>query len=249
MSLQRLLSADLVSLPNMNPVSSLSVDLVSLLNMNLVSSLNMNLMGGPTRRDRYSARRPDRPAASRRQGLLSFHEDSTPSCHIYPDHFHCFGCGAHGDRIDWLMQVDGLNREQALELLANWDGPVRSRRSRKTTPGHLPAPCKSGTRPGDRRHAGRRLSHPSWHRPARAGRRHRCSVAVSSALPVSALAPVGPAWSRCCAMSRPIAWPASIALGFLRHGSPASRSSGSCWSLAGPRRGQALAGHKRPSGR
>jgi DNA polymerase I-like protein with 3'-5' exonuclease and polymerase domains len=26
-----------------------------------------------------------------------FHDDSTPSLQIYSDHYHCFGCGAHGD--------------------------------------------------------------------------------------------------------------------------------------------------------
>jgi DNA polymerase I-like protein with 3'-5' exonuclease and polymerase domains len=26
-----------------------------------------------------------------------FHEDGTPSLQVYSDHFHCFGCGAHGD--------------------------------------------------------------------------------------------------------------------------------------------------------
>ena len=52
-----------------------------------------------------------------------FHDDSTPSCHIYPDHFHCFGCGAHGDAIDWLMMVEGLDRDAAIELLANWQAP------------------------------------------------------------------------------------------------------------------------------
>ena len=31
-----------------------------------------------------------------------FHDDSTPSLQLYPDHFHCFGCGAHGplDQLD-----------------------------------------------------------------------------------------------------------------------------------------------------
>ena len=53
-----------------------------------------------------------------------FHDDSTPSCHIYRDHFHCFGCGAHGDAIDWLMMVKGLDRDAAIELLANWEGPI-----------------------------------------------------------------------------------------------------------------------------
>ena len=49
-----------------------------------------------------------------------FHDDGTPSFHIYSDHFHCFGCGAHGDAIDWLMMVEGLDRDAAIEVLANW---------------------------------------------------------------------------------------------------------------------------------
>jgi CHC2 zinc finger/Toprim domain len=52
-----------------------------------------------------------------------FHDDSTPSLHVYDDHFHCFGCGAHGDHIDWLMMVEGLDRNQAIEALKTWDGP------------------------------------------------------------------------------------------------------------------------------
>jgi DNA polymerase family A/CHC2 zinc finger len=53
-----------------------------------------------------------------------FHADSTPSLHIYPDHFHCFGCGAHGDHVDWLMMVEGLSRDEALGVLARWDGTL-----------------------------------------------------------------------------------------------------------------------------
>jgi DNA polymerase len=46
-----------------------------------------------------------------------FHDDSTPSLHVYDDHFHCYGCGAHGDTIDWLMIVEGLDRDAALQVL------------------------------------------------------------------------------------------------------------------------------------
>src|SRR5262249_28471611 len=53
-----------------------------------------------------------------------FHEDGTPSLHVYPDHFHCFGCGAHGDHIDWLMMVEGKSRDAAIRLLENWGGPT-----------------------------------------------------------------------------------------------------------------------------
>jgi DNA polymerase I-like protein with 3'-5' exonuclease and polymerase domains len=48
-----------------------------------------------------------------------FHDDSTPSCHVYPDHFHCYGCGARGDAIDWLMMIEGLDRDAAVKLLEN----------------------------------------------------------------------------------------------------------------------------------
>ena len=51
-----------------------------------------------------------------------FHDDHTPSLAIYDDHFHCFGCGAHGDQVDWLMMIEGMSRDEALALLERWDG-------------------------------------------------------------------------------------------------------------------------------
>jgi DNA primase len=42
---------------------------------------------------------------------------------MFPDHFHCFVCGAHGDAIDWLMMVEGMTRAQAIQHLATWNGP------------------------------------------------------------------------------------------------------------------------------
>jgi DNA polymerase len=53
-----------------------------------------------------------------------FHDDRTPSLHIYADHFHCFVCGAHGDQVDWLVQVEGMDRDKAVRVLETWDGPV-----------------------------------------------------------------------------------------------------------------------------
>jgi hypothetical protein len=53
-----------------------------------------------------------------------YHSDSTPSCHVYDDHFHCFACGAHGDRFDWLRDVEGLAYDQAVKFLTDWQGPV-----------------------------------------------------------------------------------------------------------------------------
>src|SRR5262245_27752553 len=60
--------------------------------------------------------------------LCPFHDDHTPSLVVYDDHFHCFVCGAHGDHVDWMMMVEGMEREQALEFLKTWDGPTIDQR-------------------------------------------------------------------------------------------------------------------------
>ncbi|TPW35898.1 DNA primase [Oecophyllibacter saccharovorans] len=47
-----------------------------------------------------------------------FHGEKTPSFYIYDDHYHCFGCGAHGDAITWTMQTEGSSFPEAVERLA-----------------------------------------------------------------------------------------------------------------------------------
>jgi DNA polymerase len=42
-----------------------------------------------------------------------FHDDAKPSCVIYSDHYYCFGCGAHGSRLDWLTRVEGMTLAEA----------------------------------------------------------------------------------------------------------------------------------------
>jgi DNA polymerase len=56
--------------------------------------------------------------------VCPFHDDHAPSLVVYNDHYHCFVCGAHGDHIDWLMMVEGMDRRQAIQFLAAWDGPT-----------------------------------------------------------------------------------------------------------------------------
>jgi hypothetical protein len=51
-----------------------------------------------------------------------FHAERTPSFYVYPDHYHCFGCGAHGDVFDWLDLTAGLTFPDALRLLSNPGG-------------------------------------------------------------------------------------------------------------------------------
>jgi DNA polymerase len=51
-----------------------------------------------------------------------FHDDVEPSCTIYPDHFHCFGCGERGSRVDWLTRVEGMTSVEAIAFIKDWPG-------------------------------------------------------------------------------------------------------------------------------
>lgn len=51
--------------------------------------------------------------------LCIFHDEKTPSMKLYPDHFYCFGCGKYGDITDFVMQVFGFSKHEALEMLKN----------------------------------------------------------------------------------------------------------------------------------
>ncbi len=52
------------------------------------------------------------------KGCCPFHNEKTPSFYVYDDHFHCFGCGAHGDAIAFLMRAEGASFPEAVERLA-----------------------------------------------------------------------------------------------------------------------------------
>lgn len=54
------------------------------------------------------------------KGLCPFHDEKTPSFTIQKGdtHYHCFGCGAHGDAIHFLMEHQSLGFSDAVETLA-----------------------------------------------------------------------------------------------------------------------------------
>jgi DNA primase len=52
------------------------------------------------------------------KGCCPFHGEKTPSFYVYDDHFHCFGCGEHGDAISYLMKSTGAGFMEAVETLA-----------------------------------------------------------------------------------------------------------------------------------
>jgi len=54
------------------------------------------------------------------KGLCPFHEEKSPSFMIQKgeSHYHCFGCGAHGDAIAFLMSYMKMSFVEAIETLA-----------------------------------------------------------------------------------------------------------------------------------
>ncbi|HFQ81169.1 MAG TPA: DNA primase [Desulfobacterales bacterium] len=55
------------------------------------------------------------------KGLCPFHSEKTPSFNVNPNRnfFHCFGCGAGGDTLKFVMLSQNLNFVEALKYLAN----------------------------------------------------------------------------------------------------------------------------------
>ncbi|MBD3220564.1 DNA primase [bacterium] len=54
------------------------------------------------------------------KGLCPFHQEKTPSFHVNPTRqsYKCFGCGAGGDAISFLMELESLTFPEAMETLA-----------------------------------------------------------------------------------------------------------------------------------
>ena len=57
-------------------------------------------------------------------GLCPFHSEKTPSFNIYPENgsFYCFGCGAGGDVITFVMKIENLDYMEAVKFLAQRAG-------------------------------------------------------------------------------------------------------------------------------
>ncbi len=58
------------------------------------------------------------------KGCCPFHNEKTPSFYVNDDKqfYHCFGCGAHGDVIGFVMRHDHLSFPEAVESLAGQAG-------------------------------------------------------------------------------------------------------------------------------
>ena len=99
------------------------------------------------------------------EACCPFHAEATPSFKVSPakQFYHCFGCGAHGDAIGFLMEHQGLSFKDAVEALGgelpavkeSLTAPAPQREEWRTpwvpilpAPGDAPAPPKVHFRRG-----------------------------------------------------------------------------------------------------
>ena len=59
-------------------------------------------------------------------GLCPFHKEKSPSFHVNQEKqlFHCFGCGAGGNLVQFVMKAEGLDFVEALKLMADRAGII-----------------------------------------------------------------------------------------------------------------------------
>ncbi len=71
-----------------------------------------------------------------------FHDEATPSLIITPSKnlFRCFGCGAAGGPIDWVMKKNGVSFRHAVELLREGLPVITDETVKRSTVRALPPP-------------------------------------------------------------------------------------------------------------
>jgi DNA primase len=67
---------------------------------------------------------PLKKSGSEFSACCPFHSEKTPSFFVSPQKqfYHCFGCGAHGTAISFLMEHENLSFPEAIGQLAEWAG-------------------------------------------------------------------------------------------------------------------------------
>lgn len=49
--------------------------------------------------------------------ICPFHPDKNPSMKVEDTHYHCFGCGAHGDAVNLVAELYGLSQYDAVKKI------------------------------------------------------------------------------------------------------------------------------------
>lgn len=66
-----------------------------------------------------------RRSGANKVACCPFHTDKTPSLVLYKDHtYHCFGCGAHGDVLDFVAGTQRTSISGAIRYLTGGNAPV-----------------------------------------------------------------------------------------------------------------------------
>ena len=91
-----------------------------------------------------STRVPLKKAGREYRACCPFHDEKTPSFWVSPakQFYHCFGCGAHGTALGFLMNYDRLPFPEAVEELASRLGVEVPRET--PSPGSSPVPRAAG---------------------------------------------------------------------------------------------------------
>lgn len=72
-------------------------------------------------------------------GLCQFHNDKSPSMHIYRgrdsvQRYRCFSCGAAGDVVDFVAEIEGVDRAEAVRRLEGEQLPMPNARPVRELP-------------------------------------------------------------------------------------------------------------------
>ncbi|APR71029.1 toprim domain-containing protein [Acinetobacter haemolyticus] len=95
-------------------------------------------------------------------GCCPFHQEKTPSFHVYRDkqYYHCFGCQANGNAIRFLMDIDSRNFIDVMKDLSNQtgielpkDNHDNKKLSYKRSPQTPPSPPEKISPPSTTNHA------------------------------------------------------------------------------------------------
>lgn len=66
-----------------------------------------------------------RKSGANKLAVCPFHADRSPSLVLYPDNtYHCYGCSAHGDVIDYVSKTQNVSTSDAIRHLTGGSAPV-----------------------------------------------------------------------------------------------------------------------------
>jgi len=77
-----------------------------------------------------------KPSGKNFQALCPFHFEKTPSFVVSPsrNNYHCYGCGAHGDAIRFVMEQERFSFIEALQFLADRCGIILDKQGNNQNP-------------------------------------------------------------------------------------------------------------------